>query len=417
MTLSFKQQALLREGVRWQVLPANTACPVGCEFCYESRMARLFDGLEVDYLPRYGEEAFEFFFDRAARPGRGPVGIGAVWLPYDGRLHYSPTCDAFSLGLSQDQIRRLLRYNQEQLAEGGWQKTSAMRWYTTGWKADPELIAELSRTFPDSFRIWLSVITFDDHRKRQVVRNATYRQQLLQILEAARSPVVYLLHFDEAQTMEDLAVIDGLRRPDISVLLQEMHHNLWHRERIKALSRRSNDFSLARVAVHLTSQPTPFVDLPLDRVRLCGPPPAYAWSERERLAELLAPYEPGADDIVLCSKAALSTLEEVLGGRARAFAVADRLRGSTTFATTVGSRDVAAKLREIRESGIHPQRVFLPSSFWTLRGRDFFGDSRHELTREFPETSFVEVSVPQSMLSKTVDCQTVAAWARHEGLL
>lgn len=407
--LSPRQRAVLLEGARRGVLPANVRCPVGCKFCYSRPMELMYPGCVIDTIPRYSEAAFNFFFESSKRLYGGPIAIQAMWLPTDEHHHYAAQADVFSLGLSEDQLERILAHNQRLMAQERWRNFNTY-WYTTGYGIDPAVIRRLGDRYPGVFQLFVSAITFHGGLRKRLIPRVPDAEQVKRVLRAARAPRVLLLHVGEHQTLEDLAAIDRMNLVGAKVLVGPLHCTQWHGDDVKALAR-SAQRGLTRIAARILANRRRFSSLKPDDIFFHGPVRALALKHQEEIERLFRPYEITKNDLVLCSVAAQPMVRRVLRGRCRVVAVPDSLGGTTTFAATVTTADISAQLRRLTESGARFRRVFLPSSFWCHRGQDLCGVGPQALQTEFPNIEIVVLPVPIETLQCWLTCRECATYS------
>jgi len=230
------------------------------------------------------------------------------------------------------------------------------------------------------------------------------------VLLAARAPYVFLLHISERQTLEDLAAIDQMKLVGAEVVVAPLHCTRWHGGDIQALAQ-SAQRGLTRVAAEVLANRPQFSSLTPDDISFHGPAHALALKYQEEIARLFRPYEITKTDLALCSVAAQHMVRRIVSGRCRVVAVPDSLGGTTTFAATVATADLAGELHRLIKSGFRFRRVFLPSSFWCYRDRDLYGVGPEALRTEFPNVDFVVLPVPVEALQCRLTCSECAAYS------
>ncbi len=407
--LSLRQRAVLLEGARRGVLPANVGCPVGCRFCYSRPMKSMYPGCVIDTIPRYSEAAFSFFFESSQLLYGGPIAIDQVWLPRDDHFHYATQADVFSLGLSEDQFERILAHNQRLAGQERWSSYHPY-WYTTGHGVDPALIQRLGDRYPGVFQLIVSAITFQEGLRKKLTPRGPEADEVKRVLLAARAPSVFLLHVSEHQTLDDLAVIDQMKPVGAKIVVAPLHCTRWHGDDVKVLARSARR-GLTRVAAKVLANRRRFSSLTPDDISFHGPAQALALKHQKEIERLFLPYEITETDLALCSVAAQPMVRRVLRGRCRVVAVPDSLGGTTTFAATVTTANLSAQLRRLTERGRRFRRVFLPSSFWCYRDQDLCGVGPQALQTEFPNVEIVVLRVPVEVLQSSLTCVECASYS------
>jgi hypothetical protein len=404
-----RQRAILLEGAKSGVLPANVPCRVGCRFCYERWVKKMHPGGVVDALPRHTDAAFDFFLRECRQRYGGPITLSSVWMPNDGQSHIGVHADVFGMGLTPRQMECILSHNERLMASEEWREFSDF-WYTAGYRADPELARRFQRDYPRAFRLYVSAVTFDDDLRKRLVPGLADSEPIRRLLRAVRSPVVAVLHVNQQQTLRDLTTIDQMGLIDPLVIIGELHGNAWHPSEIQALARHARR-GIARVAARVLANDVRFGSLTAQSIWFHGPAIALARKYQDFIRALLEPYDVGRDDVVLCSVAASPVVREVVAGRCRVAAVPDSLGGTTTFACTVTTADIVRRLRELHRRGVGFRRVLLPDSFWFNEGQDLSGTGPAALRRAFPNVTMVIVRVPFHMLADSLTCAECVAFS------
>ncbi len=405
--LSKSVRTILSEGASKGVLPANVPCRIGCKFCYERHYPELFPTLTIDRLPVYTEAMLDYFFYELNKHPQ-PIRTCALLRSFDGVPHYGSHCDFFSLGLQNDQVERILQHNESFLSQPPYAGLSNhCRLYTTGYGLAPETARYLAAKYPHSFLLWISIITFNERRKAELVRNFTPTDRLIEIIKTVAYPSLWLAHLTPQQTLADLELLNSLQLTDFGVSIHELHYNRCHGPRLRSLAEQSNDGSLAQIAKQISQTPERFTTL-TDRIHFLGPPTALARANIPLLRQLFAPFVLAQEDVVLCSVAAETAMQRALDGRATVRSVADSLGGSTSFTATLSCRDLAERLNQLQQQGVAMRRVFIPSAIFT-EGRDVEGHTAEWLARQFPELKFVMPQIPPEALTGSLTARQCAA--------
>jgi hypothetical protein len=377
---------MLEASAREGTFPNVSPCPVGCRFCYERHLRHFYPTLEVQRIRPPTAEELDHFERQLRRHGR-PACPSAPISHEGGVVRYRSASDIFAQGLSLDQLERLVAQNQR--------VGHAPYMNATGKGLELEAVRRLSERYPDTFRLRLSVLTFNDEIKRQLIPRWPGSGDLKRAIGLLREARIYLIHLGVDQTLEDLDTIDAsARRGDgPNVVIAPLHHTSRHPEVVATLARRGlADYEelIARLDVERGRWPR------IGDIFFHHPPQAYAWRFRNTLRALLAPLRLGRGDVVLCSTGASDVLRDhVVRRPARVLAVADGLGGSTTFAMTITTGDVARVLDGAGGAG-EIRRAVVPSTVWWVNDgeRCLGGGTTDDLGRRFPGIEVVRVEVP-----------------------
>ena len=379
--------------------PLRSPCPNGCRFCYERNMSRMIPRSRLARMPVLTPDAFDCLLEQAAAVNL-PLdpGSSCMMMP-DGSVMFFSFSDFFSQGLTEAQIDRLLSHNE--------QRPPVPYLYTNAQTLDPEMAARLGERHPSSFRLYISVFTFNDDIKTRLVPKWPGSGHLLRLLPRLRKAVIYLTHFSFEQTMADLQAVNRCAHPAEPpvVLLSRLHYNRLHPPVVRDLAVDGSAEAL-RLAEHLTDHRR---DLPnIDSIFFQFPSTAYAWMFREFLESRLEALKLGEGDVVLCSRAAFPVLRHLLvGTRAAVHAVADPLGGSTDFATTVTTPNLIARVQELKDGGTPVTRIVVPSSMWPWSGRCLAGGTVEDIRRRFPDADVAVVDIPLDYISCSLSIDNV----------
>ena len=98
-------------------------------------------------------------------------------------IRHFPNCDIFSSGLTHEQIEEFVR-----MREG-----DTCLLYAVGLNIDPDFIAYLTEKYPDTFRLHLSVVTFDPEIRRRLMHPAIDVDVLRRVCGLTRQATFFLL--------------------------------------------------------------------------------------------------------------------------------------------------------------------------------------------------------------------------------
>lgn len=374
--------------------PLRSPCPNGCRFCYERHLSRLIPQARLARLQPLTPGLFDAFLAEAQACGTLAEPSSTVEISPEGALSFFSFSDFFSQGLSVEQLERLLRHNAQ------YDPTPWL--YTAGVELDADTVRQLCQRHAAAMRVYLSLFTFDDAIKRQLIPRWPGSGTVERVIPWLPSAIFYLTHFGCEQTLADLRRLDRLanRARPPTVLIARLHYDRLHPRVVRDLAE-GGLAEFPRVVEHLVAHPGAFPNL--GGIHFQHPSTAYAWRFRGFLAARLAPLALREGDAVLCSRAAFPVLERLLAGTgARVAAVADALGGSTDFATSVTTPRLVAGARGLRAEAPLLRRLVVPSSMWPWSGRCLAGGTVEDLRRELPGLAVEVVDVPARVLATSL---------------
>jgi hypothetical protein len=392
------QKLVLTRGGGAGILPTNVACRVGCRFCYEHFVKRDFANLDFRAIPRYTAESFDQFLQSLSNRNQ-EIHPTSVFDVSDGMLHMGPNADFFSLGLTPEQIDKVIESRSRE---------RPVYLYTTGIDLDAALVARLTEKHGDRFVLRLSALTFSDEMKRLVVRNWTSGERLRQIIGAACRPRVMLMCFTAEQLIEDMRILNSLKSDGVRVLISIMHYSGSYPDDIKRLADRS--YAQFPEAIRLLVRSR--AEFPrITELLFLYPPEGYAWKFRHRLRGMLRGL--GAGDAILCSGGAYPVIRHVAPSGARVADIPNPAGGSINFATTLTTRSVIERLRGLREAGEGFNRLIVPGSIWCVDGlHDLEAQTAESVRSAFPELEVQVMPIAAGMLDANLTLAECDDWYR-----
>jgi len=369
------------------LFPISVACPVGCKFCYLLGMKKIIPSIELETIPEYDDETFNYFYNAAVKQKK-PVQFYSPFRVKDKRVLYGFSCDFFNLGLSLRNIESLLELNRKHKGR--------FIIYTTALNIDKGTAEYLTQRYSSVFSFWFSVVTFNEQLKRRIMMNFPASERLKEALKPAAGSKIFLIHFNLHQTIDDLRILNNLKLSDAIVMISELYHNKCHSPLIKSLARKSHD-DFKKLIFYLMTHQSEFSNI--SSFRFYSPPEAYAWRHRFQLQSMISEYNLREGDVALCSKAAFSTLSFIIGKRALVVAVDDSFEGSISFTTTLTADNIRMKINELRQGRLKVKRIFIPSSIWWIDYKyDLQGNTVECLQKQFPEVEIIVINVPSNII-------------------
>jgi hypothetical protein len=394
----------LVHGARFRSLPLNVRCPGGCAFCYESRVAALLPQVTTELLPRYDEARFDAFrqmHGRAlaweAETGRPPLfaTLPSFERTPAGEIRHFPMCDVFSAGLTHAQIEELVA-----MREGG----GVCYLYAVGLDLDPDFVGHLSRRFPETFRLHLSIVTFDPALRGRLMNPRIDLDALRRACAQARGATFFLMLLDAAQLVADVEEVLALTREENGgFFLHRLYYDRLSPGAVVELAeaaRGQREGAVRAIARLATGRRQVMCSLGGD---------IQAFTRRHELYASLATSTGGPDEVVFCSPAAFKVIDRYCRGTENLVRpLRSVIGGNVDFVQACTARDAVAQLEGLLAEGRRLRRVLLPSSlFWIDGACDLNGDGVEAIAARFPELSVELVAVAPEVVGTVVslgDC-------------
>ena len=380
----------LVHGARFRTLPLNVKCPARCAFCYESRVSSILPHVTTEYIPPYDEESFDAFREMFAKAcqweadtGRDPIyGILPTFDRTPHGISHFPMCDIFSTGLTNEQIEEIVRIREGDLC----------LLYSVGLNLDPEFIAYLTKKYPETFRLHLSIVTFDLAIRKGLMSPKIDLDVLRRTCTAIKEGTYFLILFHEEQLAEDMEELLSTTSADNGgIFIHKLYYDSRSPKRVVERAQeadRQRKAAVRRIARLRRDSRQLLLALGAD---------IQAFTRRHEIYTMLAPCSGESDEAVFCSKGTFPVIEHFFDNSENVVVpLESAFGGNIDFVQGAAARDVIGEVVRLRSTNDNLRRVFLPDSmFWLDGGYDLFGDSSEVLAEAFPDVSFELLPVPQ----------------------
>lgn len=358
-----------REGI----LIGGPVCSSGCKFCYEKYVSRIFPDLITETIQPYNEESFNWFYQIAKKSKRS-IQVRGNFIWYEKKMHFIRNTDFFCLGLTEEQIEKIFELVYDK----------SYSFYTTGLETDISMIKRLTAKYDFNMRI--SVVTFNDILKKQLVLNFKSKKELLELIYTLKKPGLYFLHLNYEQTINDLELIKDL---DCTITIALMDYNRFFPDKIRDIAQKGHqDFK--KLIYYLAEYQDRY-----SKISLLSPPEAYAWKNRNKLYSLFEKYKIDKNDLILCSQAAFDMIKKIVPARVEA--VQNQAGGSIKFMSALTSHAIISHLSH--NNLIDVKNIYVPQNIWRINGiYDLNGDTINALRNHFPLQKIIPINVPLEML-------------------
>jgi len=397
-----RHKKILDIGVTKGILPSNVSCPNNCKFCFFHNIEKIFPNLTEEYIPRYNNESFDYFYNKVLENEtevyKNPCAISPVGMIYseNNKMYHYRHCDFFSIGLTLEQIEKIIDLNKKHN-----RKTMVS---TTGYNLEPETSHYLSEKYPHHFLWRISVITFNEKIKKELMINYISSEKLKRIIENSENVFIFLLYFNFKQIIEDIKFLDGLEQIN-NIKISKMFYNKYHPEIIKKVSK-ENDEDFKKLIYYLHEHKKEFKDI--KKLLFHSPSEAFAWKHKDFLTKTLNRYNLTKKDLILCSKAAYKAIRDLIPDEINVFPIKDSLEGSTTMAATILTKDIINELIPILKKN-EIKRVFLPDSIWGIKENagdyDYNAVNKNNLIKMFPDIEMILIEIPYDILDSNLSLQ------------
>lgn len=404
-TLDQIHQKRLVHGARFRSLPLNVACPARCAFCYESRVTKVLPHVQTAYLPAYDDAHFDVFRQMYARcreweaaTSREPLyGFLPTFEHTPQGITHFPMCDVFSAGLTHEQIEELVR-----IREG-----DTCLLYAVGLNIDPGFIAFLSRRYPETFRLHLSIVTFDPAIRRRLMSPKIDVEALRRVCSVTHQATFFLMLFTEEQLTNDVAEILASTTADNGGLfLHKLYHDRCSPKRVVEYSRAADYHREAaiRSLARMRRDGRPFMCSLGADIQAC--------TRRREIAQLLEPCTGEPDEAVFCSPGAFPVVRDFFGAAENAVIPMESAFGGNLDLVQGGTvRGVVDQINGLLEEGRRLRRVVLPDAmFWIDGEYDVNGDRVGVISEAFPDIEVEVVRIPVAVIRSVVDLDDCLAY-------
>jgi hypothetical protein len=373
--------------------PNRSPCPVGCKFCYERSLPEFYPNLKVAMIRPKSKKQFDFYTEQVAKYQQSATPASPV-LFSEGKVIYHSASDFFAQGLTLEQLDDVVAANE---AAGAQPYVSTM-----GKDFSFEMANHLTQRHPEAFRVRLSMLTFNDEIKGNLIPRWQDSGEIRKMIPILRESHIYLLHFNREQTMKDLREVDALAnrssKPNVGIAV--VNYTRLHPELVRKYAEDGfADFEdLVR---HLMKHHHELANI--GELSFQHPAEGFTFRFRNVVRATLAPFVLSEDDLVLTSRGAHEVLSAlVIRSGARVVAVADGLGGSTSFTTTMCTadfrRELTVLLAEPRERPF--RRVFVPAPVWWVdqKTRCLGGETVDDLRASFPGVEIIPIEIRDEVL-------------------
>jgi len=391
-------QKRLVHGARLRALPLNVDCPARCAFCYERRVPAVLPHVRTEHIPRYDDARFDAFRQMVARArdweaetGRAPVfGILPTFERTPQGIAHFPVCDVFSSGLSHDQIEELVR-----MREG-----DVCMLYAVGLNLDLDFIAYLTRRYPETFRLHLSIVTFDPDLRRQLMNPDIDVDVLRRACTLTRDATFFLMLLTADQLAADVEeVLAATSADNGGLFVHKLYYDRCSPRRVVELAREAalqREVAVRRIASLPRAGRRIMCSLGAD---------IQAYTRRFEIYTMLSRCTEEADEVIFCSPGTYAVIDGYYrssGNLVRAMGSA--FGGNLDFVQGCTARDVVAQLEELVTAGHRLRRVVVPDAmFWLDGAYDLNGERAESIAAAFPDLSLEVVAVPPEVVCSVVD--------------
>ncbi len=401
----------LVQGARFRTLPLNVQCQARCAFCYERALTDLFPHLTTEYIPVYDQERFDEFRRLHAQAcqweqesGQPPVFRILPQFERNARgISHFPFSDTFSAGLTHEQIEELV-----QMREG-----DICLLYTVGLNMDPDFIGYLTRKYPDTFKLYLSIVTFDREIRRRLLHPRIDVDELRQVCRLTKQAIFFLILFDEQQISADVDELLSTTSPENGELfIHKLYYNRCSPQRVvqyAKLAEQNREAAVRAIARSDYSQRTVMCSLGAD---------IQAYTRRNEIYRLLNPCTGRADEVVFCAPGARRVITQFLAGKGPSVVLplTSAFGGNVDLVQGGTARDVVQQLADLKAAGKPVGRIFLPDAmFFIDGGYDIYGDRVELIRNAFPELEVQLLPIPKPVINSVVSLADCVSYYAAKG--
>jgi hypothetical protein len=391
------------DGAAFRTVPLNIDCAPKCTFCYEFRIPELFPWITTQLMPQYNEERFARFRDTVElakqwehRHSRDPMhGHLAPLEKTDEGLNYYPTCDVLSTGLSNAQIEELVKLRQG----------STYVMYTVGLGMDVDFIEYLTQKYPDTFRLHLSIVTFDVEIRKRTMHRKIDLDALRQACRISRNTTFFLIPYNEDQICSDVDEVNALTGEGSgTTYIHKLYYNRVSAKRVVEFARAAElelESAIRRIARERTSASRPVVLSPGSDI--------YSSRFAGEVFESFKGCSGRADEAIFCSSGAHDMISDYFSEvDNHVVAMPSGFGGNIDFVQGTMLRDVVDLIGGLKDQGAKLERIYVPSAMlWIDDTYDLRGDTVDIITQTHPELSVEVLPVPHHITGAVVtleDC-------------
>lgn len=387
-------------------LPDNVVCPVRCQFCYAKRLSQIVPSIKTIYRSKYTEKTFAkylglhtFLREDSSHLNRNESNSYLQWLQKtkDG-INYFPTCDFFSLGLTNAQVEQLLKKNT----------SSVYKIYTTGFRTDPDFIKYLFQRYRKTFRMYLSLVTFDPTIREHLMNPEIDSENLKKICSVMYRSDISIFALNKNQLMQDIQKLNSyIGKTKCRILIAKLYYNKLDNKRVvKYALEAENNFQF--IVEDIWSMDKSITD----QISFSPNSTIYAYQWRNDLYQLLAECRGTKEEAIICSKGAYETIRSHFADSPMHVVAVDTCFGGNNDSTQgITANAVINSLQLLLAKGAALKEVYLPGSMFPVNGEyDLNGESVEVIQNTFPKIKFSVIDVPMKILNSMVSFDACKAY-------
>lgn len=404
-----RDKDVLSLGARSDIIPASIPCPSKCKFCYEHRFTDLFPWIKTRFIAPYTDTTFDYFLRKKVENRIRGNKLSCCYpvQPFGRSYEYLPSANFFSLGMSKGQIEKLI--NEYHLAG----KTITV--YTTGQDMDIEFVKYLNSKYPDTFRIHLSVITFDRKIRLEMMNPKILISDLKAACKSIARPIYFLIHFNNDQIISDIKQLN-----ECSIInkgefyIHKLFYNRLSSDEIRCYADNA-DGEFEALVVYLKKK-----DRKLNYIshRLCFSPAAeiYAWVFRDEIRELFQTSKGTDDEAIFCSEGAYDTIKNFFSRKSsHIIPIKGVFGGNIDFAMGMTVRQITAQISLLIKSGYVLRRIFIPDSMFCIEDKyDLNLEGVSLIRKAHPKIKVRIVKVPVSITKGAIGLDGCIDYFKHK---
>lgn len=375
-------------------IPFNVPCPCRCTFCYETKFSKLFPWIKTVYIPPYNEKRFKFCQNVHSRQGALPTD-GLFIRKAGNQLQYFPHCDFFALGLTDKQIEALVLSFKS--------SGKSFLAYTTGYNADLKFVKYLSSKYPDTFRMHLSIVTFDPWIRKNLMNPDIDVENVKRLSRVISRPVYFLMYFNKEQVASDVALLnESSVKTHGTFYFHRLYYNKLSPEYIINYSDAA-ERNFREIIYYLKSNDDKLKGISR-RLILSPDSKIYAWTWKEEIKKLLKGCRGTDKEAIFCSYGAYEVIRSVVSDKTHVIPVKSCFGGCVDFTLGLTVKSIVEEIKKLLESGAALRRIYLPDSMFCAEGKfDLNCDSIELIKKAYPKLEVKVIKIPSRILKSTIN--------------
>jgi hypothetical protein len=274
---------------------------------------------------------------------------------------------------------------------------------TTGYNADYKFIKYLTKKYPDTFRVHLSIITFDRAIRRKLMHPNIDLENLKRIATTLIRPVYFLLPLTKEQSIEDIGLLNDasiMRRG--TIYLHKLYYNKLSPKYIIDYANRAerhfkdiiyflkqNDKKLGNISERMIFSPSSKI---------------YAWSWKRDIKKLLKGCTNDDDEAIFCSAGAAEIIKSSVGKKSHVIPVKSCFGGSVDFTLGMTVKEVLRGIGRVLDSGATLKRIYIPDSMFCVESKfDLNCDSVDLIHKRHRKIKVRVVRIPSHILMSNLN--------------